>query len=69
MPYPKLKASLYFTADQRFQNYELVRTGQRVKLTIFNIDLILDLRQTQITSVHIAPLLLEFIKCEWLVIL
>ena len=45
MPHPKLKASLNFTADQRSQNYELVRTGQRrVKLTIFDIDLILDWR-------------------------
>lgn len=45
MPYPKLKASLNFTADERSQNYKLVRTGQRrVKLAVFGIDLIVDLR-------------------------
>lgn len=43
MPYPKLKASLNFTADRRSQNYELVRTGQRrVKLAVFGTDLIVD---------------------------
>lgn len=39
----------------------------RVKLTVFDIDLILDLRQTQTASVQIAPLLSPFI--EYLIIL
>lgn len=67
MPYPKLKASLNFTADQIIsQDYELVRTGQRkVRLTIFErLILILGLRYMQITSVHIALLPLLVIKCK-----